>query len=199
MTRRFLLESFDTAETAEAQEEDVLSQEKWLEAFEKGYKDGWDDAERTLVQRQGQISDALAQNLMDLSFTLNEARVSVRKDLSALLRGVLTSLLPPALEHMLGPQIIAELDALAAETAASTDFEVVVASEQKTAVARALSGARIEPARIVGCPDQKRDTALIRLGAEEREIDLAAALSEIAGMIETYFDEHEKVEEKAYG
>lgn len=198
MTRRFLLESFDDSVSVEAPQQDVLSQEKWLEAFEKGYKDGWEDAERTLVQRQGQISDAFAQNLMDLSFTLNEARVSVRKDLSSLLRGVLTSLLPPALEHILGPQILAELEALAANSTATT-FDVIVAMEQMPAVERALAGAKIGPAQIVGSPDQKRDSALIRLGREEREIDLAAALAEIAGMIETYFDEHERVEEQAYG
>lgn len=198
MTRRFLLESFDQAVTVDTSQQDVLSQEKWLEAFEKGYKDGWEDAERTLIQRQGQVSDALAQNLMDLSFTLNEARASVRKDLSSLLRGVLTSLLPPALEHILGPQILAELETLASESTATT-FDVIVATDQKPAVERALAGASIGPARILGSPDQKRDTALIRLGREEREIDLAGALAEIAGMIETYFDEHERTEEKAYG
>lgn len=198
MTRRFLLESFDEGESAQPERQDVLAQEQWLEAFEKGYKDGWEDAERTLSQRQGQVSEAFAQNLMDLSFTLNEARVAVRRDLSALLKGVLDSVLPQSLVHFLGPQILAELDALANAQAAS-EFEVVVAPEQKATVERAFSSVSVPSLRIVGSHDQKHDTAMIRFGRSECEVDLAAALEDVARMIETYFDEHQDAEERSYG
>ena len=198
MTRRFTLESFDSAEPAPGQQSDGLSQEKWLEAFEKGYKDGWEDAERTLGQRQGHISDAFAQNLMDLSFTLNEARAAVRKDLSSLLRGVLNALLPQTLVHFLGPQILAELDALAADHA-SGSFEILVDPQQKAIVEKSLGSAGVMAVTVIGDPDQQSDTAMIRLGDVEQEVDLAAALQEIAGMIETYFDEHETGKERAHG
>ena len=198
MTRRFTLESFDTAEPAHAPQSDGLAQEKWLEAFEKGYKDGWEDAERTLGQRQGHISDAFAQNLMDLSFTLNEARAAVRRDLSSLLRGVLHALMPQTLVHFLGPQVLAELDELAAEHTPDT-FEILVSPKQKPIVEKALVTAGVTAVHVLAEPGQQPDTAMIRLGAVEREVDLAAALQEIAGMIETYFDEHETGKERAHG
>lgn len=198
MTRRFLLESFDTSHPVDAADTEVLAQEKWLEAFEKGYKDGWEDAERTLSQRQGQISDAFAQNLMDLTFTLGEARAAVRRDLSALLRGVLTALMPETLVHLLGPQILAELDDLAAEYATDT-FEVLVSADQKLFVERALAGAGFASGQVIAAPEQPRDSAMIRFGAVEREVDLAAALREIASMVETYFDEHDSAKERSHG
>jgi flagellar assembly protein FliH len=199
MPRRLSLESFDDGNMASTDNpSEGLAEEKWLEAFEKGYRDGWEDAERALMQRQGQISDEFSQRLQDLSFTLNEARASVRKEMSSLLRGVLDTMLPGALPKLLGPQIIADLDILA-DRVSDMVIEVVVAPEQQISVERMLASSGPRPARVIGRHGQPLDSALLRFGSGEREIDLGAALAEVTATLETYFDEPEQHEERAHG
>lgn len=198
MPRRFSLESFDDRPSPDADPMAGLAEEKWLEAFEKGYRDGWEDAERALTRRQGEISDAFAQRLQDLSFTLNEARASVRREMSSLLRGVLDTMLPDSLPRLLGPQILSDLDGLA-DRVSDMVIEVVVAPEQQQSIERMIARSSPRPARVVGRPGMALDTALLRFGTGEREIDLGAALAEVAMTLETYFDEPEQHEERAHG
>ena len=188
MSRRLLLESFDTALSQPSGDLDALPEEKWLEAFEKGYRDGWEDAERALSRRQGQITDGFAQQLQDLTFTLSEARVAVRREMSVLLSGVLDTMLPGALADLIGPQILAELDDLA-EKMAEVQIEVVVSSEQTQLVESFLTNSTHPSAIVRGDPARPKDTAVLRFGDNALEIDLNAALAEISDTLASYFDE----------
>ena len=79
MTRPLLLESFDGVQTSCSESEAGLVEEKWLEAFEKGYKDGWEDAESALTRRQGHITDAFAEFRILASRSVRRARLCAKK------------------------------------------------------------------------------------------------------------------------
>jgi len=164
----------------------------------KGYKDGWEDAERALSLRKGQISDGFAQQLQDLNFTLSQARVSVRREMSTLLKGVLDTMLPGALPQLLGPQILSELEDIA-QSISDVSLKVIVAPEQKDLVASMLREAPGVTAAVEAEDNQPVNTALIKFASSEREIDLQSALSEVAETIETYFDDPLAQEERAHG
>ena len=198
MTRPLLLESFDGVQTSSSESADGLVEEKWLEAFEKGYKDGWEDAESALTRRQAHITDAFAQNLQDLGFTLGEARAAVRKEVSALLKGVLETMLPEILHHLLGPQILSELEAFAGQSS-DVVIGIHVFPDQSAAVSRALSGVANAQVQVVADENVALNTALLKFASAEREIDLNAALLDMAETLAPYFEEHGQYEETAYG
>ena len=79
-----------------------------LEAFENGYRAGWEDATGAAASEQGHIAADLAQNLRDLSFTLAEAQVAVLAEMRPLLREIVAKLLPVAAHASLAGRIADE-------------------------------------------------------------------------------------------
>lgn len=65
-----------------------------VEAYEKGYKSGWDDAVGTAEKEQRAIGEELSRNLRDLGFTYFEAREEILGGLRAFLEELLESLFP---------------------------------------------------------------------------------------------------------
>ena len=56
-----------------------------LAAFEEGYQAGWDDALHAHTQDRMRLTSDLAQNLLDMSFTYNEAYTHLFRELRPLL------------------------------------------------------------------------------------------------------------------
>ena len=76
-----------------------MLEEYRLEAFENGYRSGWDDATHAHAESQTSISAELAQNLRDLSFTYHEARDHLLGGLAPLFRGIVETMLPALADH----------------------------------------------------------------------------------------------------
>ena len=64
-----------------------------LDAFEEGYRAGWDDAIKAQSDDRTRISE-FAQNLQDLSFTYHEAYSHAINAMTPLLEDIVRSVLP---------------------------------------------------------------------------------------------------------
>lgn len=85
-----------------------------LEAYEAGYKSGWDDANSESAASDRRIAADLERSLTDLSFTYEEARAEVLTGMSGLVSSILTSFLPKLAAEAVLPRVADELNALIA-------------------------------------------------------------------------------------
>ncbi|MGR3541887.1 MAG: hypothetical protein ACU0BS_10720, partial [Hasllibacter sp.] len=59
-----------------------------LEAFEAGYREGWEDAVRDAVETRDRVRRSLAARLEDLAFTYEEARAGVASRLETVVSAI---------------------------------------------------------------------------------------------------------------
>ena len=183
-------------QSRQAQEQAATSEEQLLQAFDKGYRAGWDDAVKAKIQEQAHISDELANTLGDLSFTFNEARTHILAQLEPILRQMAARMLPEIAEKTLGP-IVAETVLSLSKTAIDTPAEVVVHPENRVAIEAALPKLDDFPMRVREEPALSAGQALIKFGTLEKAVDLQSAVVEIEQAVEAFFYPQEEERQHA--
>ena len=166
--------------------EDVLETER-LEAFDKGYRAGWDDAIKAKSDEADQASSILSQSLQELSFTYHEAQAQVLASLRPLLDEVMRKMLPAIAQNSLAAHVSEELMKIASE-AADARIEIVVAPGAGEGLSELLEQA--SPTLSVSVSEAEAvlpGQAELRFGDREKAIDLAGVVSEINAAIETAF------------
>ncbi len=192
-----LLENFDAADPApKAAEESGIGTEELeaekLEAFENGYRAGWDDAVKAQSEEGARISSALAQNLQDLSFTYNEAYSNVMNAMSPLLEEMIGALLPEIAKAALGPHVVELLETSARE-AGSTGVIISVAPEMVDSVAPLLESDFGFPVRLDADETLTDGQADLRFDEIERQIDLSEALETIAAAVRGFVHDNQRI------
>lgn len=201
MSQLWVLESFDIADPVLAalamSPEGGLAEER-LEAFDQGYKDGWEDAAKAHAEGQSSISVELAGNLQALSFTYHEARTAILSEMEDILTGIVTRILPDAMVESLG-QMIVERVREAAENAADVQVEIVVNPDNVSRVQGLIEGMIAPPIHVVDEPSLGEGQAFIRLGEAEQKIDLEAVLRELSEAVTEFFVIPEHLEARDAG
>lgn len=194
MPGRLRLEAFDAppAPAAPAPAEDAAAEEARLEAFEAGYKAGWDDAVASAEEDRTRMRADLARNLQGLAFTYHEARGHVLRSLEPLLRGMVARVLPEVAGRALGPLVAETLRPLA-EGLAAAPIAVVVNPASRAAVEAALAAEPGPPFAIVEEPSLGEGQVYLRLGAAETRVDLDGALAAIAAAVDEFFHPAEEL------
>lgn len=186
MPGRLRLEAFDAPSPREAELAAGAAEEARLEAFEAGYKAGWEDAVAAEAEAQGRLRADLARNLQALSFTYHEARGHVLRALEPLLRAMAAQVLPLLAREALAPIVVETLRPLA-EARAAEPFTIVVAPAARAAVESALA---LEPGllfRIVEEPTLGEGQVYLRFDMSEIRVDLDAACAAIAAAVDEFF------------
>ena len=202
MTLRALtLENFDIAhpvQQAAAPTPKAESKDEWLDVFERGYKDGWDDAVKASATEQERIGAEFAGNLADLGFTYEEARAAVLKEMRPLIEGLLDKVLPASTRDLLNHRLLDEVSELLAQ--ASTVTPCIIVAPQNRAMIEELVG-RQTGLRVVveEEPSLGDGQAYLQFGPSEQKIDLDAALGSLSQTISDFFDQFVETQEKAYG
>lgn len=198
MARPLSLECFDRQSEADTRKQQLLAEEEWLTVFERGYKDGWDDASKSNAEGQSQIQVDLARTLEDIAFTHAQARAEVIKQLKPVMTAVLEHLLKPALNDTLIAQILEEI---ASVEAMQTDrpVEIAVAPENLTKLQVMTKAQAHLAARFVADPTIGSGQAFLRMGETEQNIDLQQAMRDIATIVEDFFETPVQEEEHAHG
>lgn len=168
-------------------EADVLR----AEAFEQGYKSGWEDAIKAQSQDQTRISSDLAQNLQDLSFTYHEAYSQVVEGMAPLLNDMVESLLPKVARDALGLHVVELLNDLT-RSYSEQPVEIVVATDNSEAVAPLLKGDFKMPVSLTEDPQLAEGQAEIRFGKVERRVDLTAVLNNIQEALRGFMHDNRK-------
>ncbi|MDJ1008258.1 MAG: flagellar biosynthesis protein [Paracoccaceae bacterium] len=178
MTRRVMLENFDLAapqaSNAPAVAPEAVEAAR-LQGYDEGYKTAWDDAIRKTREDGDRIGAEFARNLRDLGFTYEEARAHVLKSFEGLLTELSETFLPAVMSEAIGPVILEALGDLADE-AAGAPVLIRVSPGEGDRLRGFLTAETTLPVQIVDEPSLADGQAYLKLGAEERRVDLAEPL-----------------------
>ncbi len=198
MTIPFNLEVFDDVVTRPATplQLNAISEEEKLQAYEQGYKAGWDDAAAAQAEDQTRISADFARNLQELSFTYHEAKGKVLNALEPLLSEMVSKVLPKLATENLVEMVVEEVQEIA-RNAANASVELVISPENRPALERLLEGQESLPITIVEEPSLGAGQVYLRFEDLEKKIDLEAVLTRCQQAIDGFFNQPE--EDVAYG
>jgi flagellar biosynthesis/type III secretory pathway protein FliH len=158
--------------------DEALENER-LEAFDKGYRAGWDDAIKAKAEDNAGFSDEFSQNLQDLSFTYHDVHAQVLSNLHPLFEEILQKILPRLAHETLGAHIAEQLSGLAREIGtASVEILVPVGASEK--VTQIINEAECNlPISVSESQSLQEGQAELRLGAREIAVDLADVSDQI--------------------
>ncbi|MCC1491352.1 ABC transporter ATP-binding protein [Cognatishimia sp. F0-27] len=162
-----------------------------LEAFEKGYRAGWDDAIAAQSDDHTRISSAFGQHLQDLSFTYHEAYSRVMNAMTPLLEEMVRVVLPQTAHAVLGQHLVEQVQTLAREIG-QLEVEIAVAPANVEPVAPLLEGQFGFPVRLVEDETLSDEQADIRFGTTEKQIDLGALLETVKDAVEGFTHENQR-------
>ena len=181
MSRRLTLETFDIAEPQPQRAPEVSSETveaARLTGYDEGYKTGWDDAIRKTREDGERIGAEFERNLRDLGFTYEEARAHVLRSFEGLLEELAATFLPGLMAEAIGPVLLEVLGELADE-AAGAPVLIRVAPGEGDRLRGFLTAETTLPVQIVAEASLADGQAYLKLGAEERRIDLADPLDRV--------------------
>lgn len=186
-----VFEAADSGQDAVPAPATGADQESRLEAYEQGYRAGWEDAAAAHAEDQRRIRVDLARSLQALGFTYQEARAHVLKSLAPLMQDMVGKLLPEMAREALAPTVLETLMPLA-EQLADEPVTLVVNANDRKAIEELLEQATGLPVTIVEEATLSEGQAFLRLGLQEVHIDLARATAEIAAAVRGFFGFSEK-------
>ncbi|WP_099824763.1 hypothetical protein [Oceaniglobus indicus] len=150
-----------------------------LDAFDKGYMAGWDDANKAAEAAASESDVNMRQSLEDLGFTYHEARVHVMTALIPLLKGIVTKVLPKLLHDTLGHRIVQEVESMA-DSAADLPVDLMISPHDAPAIRPVVEDVKTLPLRLIEEQSIAPGQMFLRVGNTEREVDLTGVLDSIA-------------------
>ncbi|PWR02189.1 flagellar biosynthesis protein [Meridianimarinicoccus roseus] len=196
------LEDFDLGEPGGPGQDGAVGLEQReaerLLAFENGYKAGWDDSTNTIAADESKISSALKANLSDLSFTYHEARVHVLKGVEGFVKSAVEGVLPKIARTAL-PELIWEQMSSLAHEASSQPITLLVAPKNREVLEGLLPEDLGFPVVIKEETTLVGDQIFVKVGAEEKAVDMTTAIFEIDTAVREFFAGFEQEALKAHG
>lgn len=157
-------------------------EESRLAAFENGYQAGWDDASAAHAAEQSHVSADFAQNLQELSFTYQEAYGHVMNMLKPLLTQMVETLLPHIAHETLGARIVSEVTEMA-RAQANPRVELTMSPASRTRLEAILTDEMPAMMQIIDDESLGDGQVFLRIGSDERRIDLDGVLSAIGSIM----------------
>lgn len=149
-----------------------------LEAYEEGYKAGWDDAIGANTAEHLQLAADLSQNLRDMAFTYHEAVTHVTKALGGVFDGMLTHFLPEAAQLALAPKVQEVIAALPIQSN-SMPLTIAVADDNLRIMEKVAEATDHEAIEVVADGDLTAGQVSLRFGPQEVALDFDALLEEL--------------------
>ena len=192
MSIAHLLEDFGTPTAAAPPPlSEVELESLRLEAFENGYKAGWEDAVRAGSEEQTRISEDFARNLQDLSFTYHEAHAQVMQSMGALLQDIVDTILPDAVRATIGARVVEQMNEMARDHGAQV-IEIVTAPADAPAIAALLTRDFGFPVRTAQDDTLAEGQVFLRMAQDERQIDMDAVMTGIRQAVAGLLEESER-------
>lgn len=167
-------------------------EEHRLEAFEQGYKAGWDDAAAAQSEEQSRVAADFARNLQELSFTYHQARGQILGSLEPLLKEMVSKVLPKLASDNLSQIIVDEVLAVS-QTQTEAGIQIVISPSNRPALERLLETQDSLDITIIDEPSMAEGLAYLRFAQTEKQIDLESVLSGFSQSVEGFFEQQEKV------
>jgi len=150
-----------------------------LEAFERGYSAGWEDALKAQSGSQTETVNAFVATLQDISFGYHEARSGLIKAMQPVLSDIISKLLPEFAQAALGAQVVEQLTSMLRK---SVDQNIRIEATQTNleTLEQLVGDAIAAPFVCVPNSDLGSNQIILQVGAQEREIDLDQVISGVA-------------------
>jgi flagellar assembly protein FliH len=168
-----------------------------LEAFDKGYRAGWDDAIKAKTDEGSQMVDGVIQNLQDLSFTYHELHAQILSNLGPLFDEILQKVLPSLARDTLGAHVADQLTHIARDIG-TVQIQIAVAPGAAEHVSHFVNSAATSlPISVIEAADVPEGRADMRLGRKEVSVDLGDMTAQITEAVNAVL--HDKTEVRAHG
>lgn len=168
-------------------------EEHRLEAFEQGYKAGWDDAAAAQSEDQARVAADFARNLQELSFTYHQARGQILGSLEPLLMEMVSKVLPKLASDSLPQTIVDEVLSIA-QTQTDAGVQIVISPSNRPALEQLIEETQDTlNITIIEEPSMADGLAYLRFAETEKQIDLDSILTSFSQSVEGYFEQQEKV------
>lgn len=151
--------------------------------YERGYRQGWDDATAKAEAGRDAISAELERNLRDLGFTYFEARDALLQSMSSFLDESLNVLFPALLAPATRATVLAELDQIAATTQPG-GIGIMVAADEADRVRALLPDETALDITVEPEPALALGQAHIVFGETEIDIDLQSVVQRLRDAVE---------------
>ena len=162
-----------------------LHEDQRLEAYEEGYKSGWEDAVTATRTEQTQLSAEFVQQVQDMSFSYHEAHAKLSAVMTRLLTDIVARLLPELMQPALSAQLADQMRTLV-EDQPKQAIELAVAPENRPLIEKLLSDHAPVPFAIVEDPGLTMAQVFLRVDQTEREINLDAVTSTITSAVQAF-------------
>lgn len=202
MTRSLILQdftapapAFDTgANAALAPMSPALEEEiDTLETFDAGYKSGWADCAAAEAEERRSVGADLTKAVSEATLTQEAARRDVLAALGPFFGEVVETLLPAIAAKAIVPTVLAELSALVdGQTLARV--EIHAAPSVCQTLERIVEFEGVADITVRPEPAFAEGQVSIRVGAERRDLDMAAATARIAEAIAGFSVQTERSE-----
>lgn len=179
----------------EAASAEALEDQK-LQSFEEGYQAGWDDAVKAQADDKSRVTAQLDQSLQEMSFTYHEALAKLTSAMKPMMEQVVEKLLPSIARETLGAHIIEQITDMV-RNSAGHPIEIVVATESRAAIEALVKQELSEPFSLVDEASLSSGQAFVRIGQNEREIDIDSVVDGISEAAKAFF--HQSAEEQKHG
>lgn len=167
-----------------------------LQSYDAGFAAGWEDATAAMAGDQARIGSELANNLQQMAFTFQEARVHILNAVQPVLTQLCTQLLPPLAQTVLAPVVLDTIMPIL-DDLTEAPVHVLLNPAARPAVERLLSQAAGLPLVIVEEPTLGEGQVYLRLGSVEHRVDLDDAVAQLTNAVRDFFEYAEK--EAAHG
>ena len=179
---------------------DAFQAEKMREtAYEQGYGAGWQDALEHMRNEDELRQIAAQEALQAIGFSYNEAHQALAGSFLALTQAMLDRVLPEAARVALPAFLAAELEALIAQHT-HPDIQILCAPSVRQSLGAVVSSCTQTRIELVAEPSFTEAQLALRLGTQERVIDLDALLArmrEVVAHTQTWHTQQEAAHGRA--
>jgi flagellar assembly protein FliH len=175
---------------------DASIEEQKLESFEAGYQAGWEDATKAQADQHAKISAELEQSLQEISFTYHEAVTKLTSSFQPVLTEMIGKVLPEISRQSFLLHLSDQINRLISDTL-ERPIEITVSKENEEKIKSLTAEYIKEPFTIVVDGDLGENEVFVRLGQEERQIDIQQIIEQIKSATDAFF--HEVAEQENHG
>ncbi len=181
MTQHDFLESFDgnTLQTKIGAPVSSSEVERRLaDAYEAGYKSGWDDAVASDKETNQRVSAEFERNIQNLNFTYNEALHRVRTELHGFLSSLVGQVLPDLTPDILRAHITSKLTEFG-DGQTNETLEIRIAQNAMSVVDDMDGVGSNASIKVVEDPSLAEWQVLLNFGTSEELLDVAPLITEL--------------------
>lgn len=156
-----------------------------LDAFEQGYRNGWDDCIANETEERRRVGADLAKALAEVSALAEEIRADLLSDLAPLFEQIAGQLLPALEAEALAPVLREELARIAA-SCTTTDLRIVAAPASRPVIENLLADMEGIEAEITAEPAYADGQVSLRFSGQRRDVDLSEAVRQMSETIRAF-------------